>query len=55
MSLLSRIEKLEKMGGELKPRIVWMEKGDTQAQALSRATPLEPGETPVFIGWRLAE
>ena len=49
--MLSRIEKLEKMGGDQKPRIVWMERGDTHAQALSRIAPLEPGESPVFVGW----
>ena len=50
-NLLSRLERLEREQPQARQRIVWMEPGDTQSQALSRAAPLEPGETPLFVGW----
>ena len=51
MSLLSRIEKLEKRGNDQKPRIVWMEKGETQVQAWSRLAPLAADESVMFVRW----
>lgn len=50
-NLVSRLERLEREQPATRPRIVWVEKGDTQAQALSRVAPLEPGESPLFVGW----
>jgi hypothetical protein len=54
-NLLSRLERLEREQLAKRQRIVWMENGDTQAKALSRVDPLEPGEIPVFVGWESSE
>jgi hypothetical protein len=50
-SLMGRLERLEAERPAARTRFVWMEKDDTQAQALSRVAPLGPRETPVFVGW----
>jgi hypothetical protein len=49
--LLSRLERLEREQPVTRQRFIWVENGDTQVEALSRVAPLEPGETPLFVGW----
>jgi hypothetical protein len=50
-NLLSRLERLAREQPANRQRIVWIEPDESQAQALSRVAPLEPDETPVFVGW----
>jgi hypothetical protein len=50
-SLMNRLERLEADQTTTRQRIVWIEPDETQDQALSRVKPLEPCESPLFIGW----
>jgi hypothetical protein len=50
-TLERRLEALERESGD-RVRFIWIEPGETQAEALRRARPLEAGETPVFVGWQ---
>lgn len=50
-NLLSRLERLERELPASRQRYIWMEPGETQAQAMLRAGPLGADETAVFIRW----
>jgi hypothetical protein len=50
-TLERRLEALERESGD-RVRFIWIEQGETQAEALRKAGPLEPGEAPVFVGWQ---
>jgi hypothetical protein len=51
-NLLSRLERLEREQPVMRQRIIWIEPDETRDRALSRVASLEPGESPLFVGWR---
>jgi hypothetical protein len=52
-TLERRLEALERESGD-RVRFVWIERGETQAEALRKARPLAADEEPMFVGWQSA-
>jgi hypothetical protein len=50
-TLERRLEALEREAGD-RVRFIWIEQGETQAEALRKAGPLGADEEPVFVGWQ---
>jgi hypothetical protein len=50
-NLLSRLERLEREQPATHQRIIWRAVDETRDQALARSAPLDPDESPVFVGW----
>lgn len=51
-NLMSRLERLERMAPVKRPRFIWLEQEQTEAEVLSKAGPLADGEYPMFAHWQ---
>ncbi len=52
MTLKTRLEQLERRKGPARTRYVWLDSGETEAEALNRlGNPPRHDETVVFVHW----